>query len=424
MDAQQTRGRSYGRWGPPHPCTYCMQQRISASTWAGQLQFALPSCQHPRLCWARELASSEISSRATLPAACRHCGSWRSRRCRAGLAAQVSPSSCGILCRSTKCSQHSARSPTPGSYKNYQWRGDTPCWGRWPSSTTSSQQRVPGPYRSGWGNPCRHTTPHAAHSRSMPHTVQTSWCRTTNGACSASTAGRQPGSSCPPYSRRWRWTVGPCNAAWTCCSQSRGQAALCPMGRMQIVLELGHWSGHRSGQHAARAGRGRTSCTAWRSQRTEWTAKHSFGTSTPSCSSSGAVRSWDTVPETSSSSPGWCRPSTSVSISNSDDDRSSRPCHDESSLHARVFCSTVRIVVTVKSSRKYSIGAELRAGSCWGPGALTVKACGATWSSSSPTRPQPSSRRTGSAAGARPRPPRPRPPRLRAWDTGSGAWKI
>ena len=53
------------------------------------------------------------------------------------------------------------------------------------------------------------------------------------------------------------------------------------------------------------------------------------------------------------------------------------------SAYARVFCSTVRLVATVKSNMKYSIGAELRAGSCRGPGALTVKACGATWSSSS-----------------------------------------
>ena len=94
-------------------------------------------------------------------------------------------------------------------------------------------------------------------------------------------------------------------------------------------------------QHAVRVGRGRTSCTAWRSRRTEWTAKHSFGTTTPSYSSFGAVRSWDTVPETSSSSPGWCRPSTNVSISNSDADRSSRTCHDESSLHMPA-CSAAR----------------------------------------------------------------------------------
>ena len=79
------------------------------------------------------------------------------------------------------------------------------------------------------------------------------------------------------------------------------------------------------------------------------------------------------------------------------------------SAYARVLCNTVRIVATVKRSRKYSIGGELRAGSCRGPGARRVKACGATWSSSLLTRSQPSARRAGIAARARPRPRRPRP---------------
>ena len=79
----------------------------------------------------------------------------------------------------------------------------------------------------------------------------------------------------------------------------------------------------------------------WQSQRTVWTANESFATSTPSCSSSEAVPSWGTAPETSSSCPGWCRPSTSVSISNSGADRSSRLCHGECFRHTPE-CSAAR----------------------------------------------------------------------------------